>query len=155
MYFITNSDHSEMIVNSISSVNSANHQHGGNYMLPLLSDNILNKLNEVTKNTKLLAMNGGKQTESEESGTEQSEQSDTTDNTDSISSLSSTTSTSFKKIQSGGKPNTKPKLRRKYKPKSKGRTKPKVRVDVFEQGTYSIQDGNYILSDSNLFTVSG
>src|SRR5579872_5501734 len=156
MDFITNSEHSEMIVNSLSSVKSqceskaTTKQSGGIGML-LISDGILDKLYEVTRNTNL--MKGGfkkeSETESEEEESEvslpeltggddktetiesaNSDKSDKSDKSESVSSLSSTTSTPLASIQSGGaKKKRKPKTyKRKIKSKTKSKTKPKIKV---------------------------
>lgn len=82
---------------------------------------------------------------SEQNSSEQnsSEHGDKSNENDSISSLSSATSTSLGTIQSGGA---------KHKRKSKGN---KIKTDIYEHGVYSIKNGEYILSDSDLFTITG
>ena len=218
MDFITNSERSSMVVESLSSVKSKTVQHGGDINSSsgqLLSDNIINKLHEITKNTNL--MKGGFKKDNDTVSSETSDtvgsesdiasdlgsfslfgkkdadnsqyeltggssdvnthagvpakvsaevpadsQSSESENSDSISSLSSATSTSLKSIQSGGaglkrnyKSTRKSKSINKSINKSKNKSKSKVTVDISEQDTYLINNGDYLLSDSNLFTVTG
>jgi hypothetical protein len=150
----------------------------------LINDDIIRKLNNIHNNTNIMIggfMNKNKQkinsglkellTEVTPNITSNDKTDDNTTDAnesaedESISDLSPASTTSYNIIQSGGSKNNKivndgqkQRLTRGKTKTGKSKTgknkKTKVKVEVSDQNTYSLDNGNYMLSDSNIFTIT-